>query len=102
MPNILLVEPDRELAEIISKYLSADYAVQVCTNAQEAISTADKNKPEVIILELAIPEHNGAAFLQELRSYQDWLDIPVIIYSRIARESIGLTPEEWEKFGVRG
>lgn len=63
---------------------------------------ADEAKPDAVILELAMPEHNGIEFLQEFRSYADWLDVPIVVYSHIPREDTGLSIADWQKYGVVG
>lgn len=100
MPNLLIVEPDRQLAETLQKFFENEYDVFVCHDAQSAISVSDTNKPDAVVLELAMAEHNGIAFLQEFRSYGDWLEVPVIIYSHIPRDDAGLSDAEWSKLGV--
>jgi two-component system response regulator AtoC len=100
MPHILVIEPDKTMAATIRQYLEPRFEVSVCHDAQSAISAADESRPDVVVLELAMPKHNGAAFLQEFRTYPDWIDIPVIIYSHIPREDTGLSEHEWHKLGV--
>jgi DNA-binding response OmpR family regulator len=101
MSQILLVEPDKQLAETISKYLiKHGLEVVVAHGAQESITLADKLKPDLVVLEVAIPKHNGLAFLQELRSYADWRELPVIIYSQTAREDTGVDEANWQKLGI--
>ncbi len=82
MKNVLLVEPDRMQASAIAQALSSkDVTVQVAQGAQAAISSADNVKPDLVILELVLPTHNGVEFLHEFRSYSEWAEIPVIIFS---------------------
>ena len=100
MANVLLVEPDIQLAEIIQKYFENRHNIIVCNNAQNAITLADTHQPELVILELAIPEHNGVEFLNEFRSYTDWTKVPVIIYSQIPIEDTGLSKPEWAKLNI--
>ncbi len=101
MARVLLIEPDPQFASVIKRYFEAnEIEVDWSTNAQDAISRIDHKSPDVVILELAIPEHNGVAFLHELRSYTDWTSIPVIIYSHIPIESSGLTKAGWKKQGA--
>lgn len=81
--NILLIEPDRELALTISKWLDSEgWQAQVVHNSQDALDQLDKNSYDLIILELVMPGSNGVEFLQEVRSYPDWHDIPCILYTR--------------------
>jgi CheY-like chemotaxis protein len=44
---------------------------------------ADDINPDVVILELQLVQHSGAEFLYEFRSYPDWQNVPVIIYTQI-------------------
>lgn len=99
--NILLIEPDQELGTVVEHFLIVKgYMVARHHTAQAAVLAADNHKPDVVILELAIPAHNGIAFLHEFRSYGDWTSVPVIIYSHLPRESSGLSAREWQKYGV--
>lgn len=101
MPQILLVEPDATLAVTMAKYFSKNgFRTTVCHSGQDAVILADASKPDVVILELAMPKNNGLAFLQEFRTYSDWADVPVIIYSIIPKEDAGLPNEKWQKQGV--
>jgi DNA-binding response OmpR family regulator len=84
MSHILLVEPDRVLAKIYYQALvQADHSVAVAHTAQGAVSAADRQCPDLIILELQLVEHSGIEFLYELRSYQDWQGIPIIIQAQV-------------------
>lgn len=84
MSQILLVEPDRVLANLYSKSLSsAGHQVETATSAQSAIHSADRTKPDVVILELQLINHSGIEFLYEFRSYPDWQNIPVLVLSNI-------------------
>lgn len=95
-----MVEPAEELAETICKYLTSDFDVDACNTTQKAVSSADKNKPSIVVMELALPDNNGVAFLHEFRSYVDWINVPVIIYSHVPKEDTGLTEAGWRKQGV--
>lgn len=84
MANILLIEPDRVLAETYVQALVHDgHEVQAAGSAQAAIMSADAILPDVVILELQLVAHSGIEFLYEFRSYTDWQDIPVIIQTLV-------------------
>ena len=101
MKQILLVEPDKKVAEIIKEFLERDglASVQVACSGQEAIHTADEFNPELVILELAIPKHNGFAFLHEFRSYADWSKVPVIVHSHLAKDEAAMS-KSWKILGA--
>lgn len=101
MKHILLVEPDKKMAAVAKEYLEKDGKIKVRTaySAQEGIHSADKQTPMLVIVELAIPMHNGFAFLHEFRSYSDWVDIPVIVHSHIDIDRSSASAE-WKRLGV--
>lgn len=89
MARILLLEADSLLAQNITKYLSkAGHDVQWFAEPQTAIHAADTQSPELVIMDLLLASHSGAEFLYEFRSYPDWQNIPVIIFSSLSSEEI--------------
>jgi two-component system KDP operon response regulator KdpE len=101
MTYVLIVEPDQALARTLKQHLTQnEFKATVALTAQDGIIQADNAKPDVVVLELAMPEHNGIEFLQEFRSYADWLDVPIVVYSHIPRGDTGLSVADWQKYGV--
>lgn len=86
--HILLVEPDTLLAKYYSKALERVGSVVVAHSSQDAITLADERKPDVIVLETQIARHNGLEFLYELRSYQEWQDIAVVVHTKLVGQPI--------------
>ena len=78
----------------------SDYAVTRVRDAESALSLTDDQLPDVIILELALAGHSGAEFLYELRTYRDWMHIPVIVYSRVKVEDEVQKSRTWKKLGI--
>ena len=84
MKQILIIEPDVVLADIYSKALTTQgFKVIVAGDAQSAISLADKDRPDLIVMEIQLASHNGIEFIYELRSYPEWQSIPIIIQSLV-------------------
>ncbi len=101
MSVLLLIEPDYELGQTTHDYLKhSGHKTKWCRSAQQAIAAADKQKPDLIILELQLPIHNGIEFLYELRSYQDWQNVPVIIYSQVPPNLKAISPMLWDNLKV--
>lgn len=99
--HVLVVEPQADLGTLIVKSLqSADVSADYAPNAQSAVHFADKNKPDVVVLELGLPDHNGLEFLYEFRSHSDWQKVPIVIYSHIPREDMGLDVKKSKQLGV--
>jgi CheY-like chemotaxis protein/anti-sigma regulatory factor (Ser/Thr protein kinase) len=76
----LLVEDDRVTREIMVRTLEeADWWVSQAGNGREALEQLEKNKPQVILLDLMMPVMDGFDFLLEMRANAEWQDIPVIV-----------------------
>ena len=89
MRHVLLLEPDRLLAGSIKRYFAkADYKVAAHNDPQAAISQADKQLPDTVITELQLASRSGVEFLYEFRSYPEWQDIPVIIFTNLSAEEL--------------
>lgn len=100
--RVLLLEPDKSLGQVIKKYLNGKgFEVITSSTSQDAISKADLKKPDLVVLELAVPLNNGVEFIQEFQSYADWINIPLIVYSHIPLEDTGFTQQDWLRHGVR-
>ena len=99
--NILIIEPDLLLAKTYSKGFERIGVLSTITNsAQSAISMVDESKPDLIVLELQLAGHSGIEFLHELRSYEDWSSIRVIINSCVPEIALGLNNRIWKQLGV--
>jgi DNA-binding response OmpR family regulator len=100
--NILCIEPDVVLAKAYKKVFTKDSKGQVvlCLDPQAAIEQIDAKKPDVIVMELQLAPLSGFAFLHELRSYEDFNTIPVVIYSSVPKESFTSNKTTWKTLGV--
>lgn len=102
MAQVLLVEPDTVLAKTYAAALMDDgHHVLRAQDAQSAVNATDLVRPDCIVLEMLLPEHNGVEFLYELRSHADWQDIPVIILSQASPEQLRLDRATMAELGVR-
>jgi DNA-binding response OmpR family regulator len=99
--HVLLVEPDPMLgATYVAALTVAGHSVSQTRSAQAAVHAADKKMPDVVILELQLPLHNGIEFLYEFRSYAEWLHIPVIINSFVPTTDYNYAPTLQNELGV--
>lgn len=87
--RLLIVEDDRWLADIYRDVLHPRYEIVISHNAQSAMETLDDAPPGAVLLDIMLPGGNGFAFLQELRSYDDMSDVPVVVCS-----SVNLSPTQ--------
>ena len=57
------------------------YAVFTAPNGQEGLAALETCEPKLILLDMAMPEMDGLAFLRQLRSKPRWAALPVIMLS---------------------
>lgn len=99
--DVLLIEPDSvEASCYIAALEMAGNHVRHVTTAQAAIQVADERVPEVVVLELQLPRHNGVEFLYEFRSYSEWLYVPVLVYSYVPPSELASSVTLRNELGV--
>lgn len=77
---VLLVEDHADLRELMRRMLEQEgWVVAEAENGRAALERVAENRPELIVLDLMMPEMDGFAFLEELRQNQAWRSIPVIV-----------------------
>jgi CheY-like chemotaxis protein len=76
----LLVDDDDLVRRVVRQVLQPlGWQVSEAENGQVAVHSLGVARPDVIILDLMMPKMDGFEFLDELRSRQDWQDIPVVV-----------------------
>lgn len=77
--NILIVEDEKNICNFISTTLkNNDYKVLECQTGSQALSITTSHCPDVILLDLGLPDIDGLTVLKSIRS---WSNVPIIIIS---------------------
>ncbi|HBY99059.1 MAG: response regulator [Ardenticatenaceae bacterium] len=77
--RILVVDDERPIRRFLRTSLTVNgYTVFEATNGREALAAVSANRPDVIILDLGLPDIDGVEITQRIR---EWSQIPVIILS---------------------
>lgn len=73
MPQtILIVDDEKRLVTLVESYLIQEgYRVATAYNGKEALAVAQKEKPDLIILDIMMPEMNGYDFMRAHRAQHD-------------------------------
>jgi len=80
--TVLLVEDDADTRAIMCRQLEGtQWTVREAGNGKEALERVREDPPELILLDLMMPEMDGFEFLLELRRVEAWRDIPVVVVS---------------------
>src|SRR5436309_14507223 len=84
--NILIVEDDPSTSDMLKDLLEASgYHAQVAQSGAQAKAMVDELRPDLIILDLMLPDMDGLVLCSELRS-QTQTDIPIIVCSGTSRK----------------
>ena len=89
MPYLLVVEDDADSRDALCRFLkSAGYDCDCVADGREAVAAIFARAPDLIILDLFMPQMDGTGVLKLVRSYLRLQSIPVIIWT-----AFGQSPE---------
>ncbi|MEW5961802.1 MAG: response regulator [Chloroflexota bacterium] len=84
-PRVLVVDDERAIRRFLRTSLTANgYTVFEASNGTEALSAAANQRPDVVILDLGLPDIEGTEVTRRLR---EWTRLPIIILSVREREA---------------
>ncbi|MCD6290889.1 MAG: response regulator [Anaerolineae bacterium] len=82
--RVLVVDDDRDFVRLLSRMLDSPirrYQVFSAYGGQEALDMIRLHRPDLILLDLMLPDMDGAQVIRRLRSSSQWRDTPIIIVS---------------------
>ena len=80
MHSILVIDDEPQIRQLFRAALSRQgYSVTTAANGNDGLLALEMCMPDLILLDLAMPEMDGIAFLRVLRASQEWAKVPVIV-----------------------
>jgi CheY-like chemotaxis protein len=77
---VLVVEDDAPTRDVIKRALERDgWAVSEAENGRRGLTSVARNVPDVIVLDLMMPEMDGFQFVAELRRSESGRRIPIVV-----------------------
>jgi DNA-binding response OmpR family regulator len=90
--KVLIVEDDRAVSELLRLRLTyAHYEVITANNGREGWEQVQKEKPDLVILDVIIPIINGIELCELIKKSEQFKKIPVIMLT--SKKTVG----DWEK-----
>ena len=79
-PHILVIEDESDIAALVAYQLThAGYQVRTAPNGADAMRRLETDPPDLVVLDLMLPEVSGEEILRTMRSRKETRDTPVII-----------------------
>ena len=92
-PHALVVEDDETTRSVVRQTLQrAGWSVAEAEHGRWGLDRVAERRPDVIVLDLMMPEMNGFDFLDALRGNPEWRGIPVLVLT-----AMDLTDEDWRR-----
>lgn len=87
MPKVAIVEDDQAISQMYRiKFEAEGFEVETAENGRLGLELIEKMRPDIILLDLMMPEMTGDEMLQQLRA-TDWgKDITVIILTNMGEQ----------------
>jgi len=83
---ILVIEDDKFYCNIFqTKFTQAGYDILVAFNGNLGIQAAAKRKPDLILLDLIMPEKDGFETLKELKADPTMKEVPIVVLSNLGQ-----------------
>jgi len=88
-PTVLVIEDEAQIRRFLRATLTANgYQLLEATTAQEGLVQAATRQPEIVILDLGLPDLDG---LEVTRRLREWTTVPIIVLSARGQESDKVT-----------
>jgi CheY-like chemotaxis protein/nitrogen-specific signal transduction histidine kinase len=94
--NLLVIDDDADIREMLRELLMAErYNVRTARNGKEGLQEMQRQVPDIVLLDLKMPDLDGPATLKEIR--KNWGFIPVIVHtgftdSELMKQALAFSP----------
>ncbi len=96
--KIAIIEDDQAISQMYRiKFEAEGFVVETAENGKLGLELAENMKPDIILLDLMMPEMNGDEMLSKLRKTPFGKNTKVVILTNMGEQEV---PEEVKKLGV--
>jgi DNA-binding response OmpR family regulator len=100
--KVLIIDDEKDFGFFVKQNLelSGAYIVMVATNGKDGVAAAIRNKPDLILLDVIMPNMSGFEVLKELKENKATTAIPVVMLTAVDTEeakekALGLYNEDY-------
>jgi CheY-like chemotaxis protein len=85
--KVLIVDDEQDILTYLSTLLEDNgYATALAKDGEEALKQVEAVVPDLITLDISMPEKSGIKFYREIRTNDRWKQIPVIIVTGVSED----------------
>lgn len=98
MPKIAIIEDDPVINQMYRmKFENDGFEVEVATNGRTGVALVEKMRPDVVLLDMQMPEMNGTEALTEIRKHEWGKSLTVLVLTNLGEEE---APRELKSLGI--
>jgi DNA-binding response OmpR family regulator len=87
---VLLVDDDADITKVLKVRIEAEgYEFMSAGDGKEMLEVLKIKKPDVVLLDIILPNMDGYSALREMRKNERYADIPVIVLSAKEKKKVG-------------
>jgi CheY-like chemotaxis protein len=99
MKKIAIIEDEPSIAQLYQiKLGSLGYQTYIAINGKLGLELIESVKPDLVLLDLLMPEMSGEEMLIALRKKENYKDLPVVILTNVSPQE---APESLKELGVK-
>ena len=84
--KVLVVDDEPAVRELVRRMLCVDYTVLEARNGEEALGMASSQKPDLILMDVMMPEMDGLSACHEIKKNHATARIPVVMLTAVGYE----------------
>ncbi|WP_457554417.1 response regulator transcription factor [Candidatus Pyrohabitans sp.] len=81
MKKVLVVDDERDMLRLVKRLLEDEFVVLTAESAGDALELVKKEMPDVVLLDIMMPDMDGWDFLEKFQKLRGAQKVPVIIFS---------------------
>lgn len=98
MHKIAIIEDNHTISQMYRmKFETEGFSVRMAGNGEIGVAVVKSFKPDIILLDIQMPEMDGVEALREIRAYEESKDTPVVILTNLGEEE---APKEMRSLGI--
>lgn len=95
MKKILIIEDDQIVSSVYrNKFIAEGFQAEIAGDGQSGLKMASSFRPDLILLDLMLPDLSGVDVMKQLRARPEFLNLPIIVFSNTYLNSV--LQEAWQ------